>query len=320
MRDFDPNRIASEWHSGQGSALYAYASTDRIPTERFKDRLVSEIERAMEHADDEGLDELEYLLMHVEESHPDLYPNDEMHEEVVYEMESPDAAGRNNVKKWVDVEQVDEGDKKCPCGRPGCDCDECNECGGLKSEGTCECSMVEADREPSTYDHDDKEMSLDAKRSAAAEKSRRDAKKSRYDQVDIDEADIGGWLKKAAGKVKDIAMTDVGGPEGVLGKSDRAQKHGKAKGGESDAFRAWKEKRAQRGESVLHATIDKIVREMKLSVAGRSHFDFGGGSEVDPDDVAHFLLTKKDVEEPKSGVKKSKGRDRKPKQKSKKVG
>ncbi len=84
MRDFDPNRIASEWHSGQGSALYAYASTDRIPTEEFKDRLVSEIEHSMARADDEGLDELEYLLMHVEEQHPDRFPDSEMHEEDMY--------------------------------------------------------------------------------------------------------------------------------------------------------------------------------------------------------------------------------------------
>jgi hypothetical protein len=110
MKDFDPNRIASEWHSGQGSALYAYASTDRIPTEEFKDRLVGEIERCMTHADDEGLDDLEYLLMHVEEQHPDRFPGSEMHED-----DSSDDA-------------------------------KCEGCGGMKTEGTCECSMIESKR------------------------------------------------------------------------------------------------------------------------------------------------------------------------------
>lgn len=183
MRDFDPNRIASEWHSGQGSALYAYASTDRIPTEDFKARLVSEIERSMVHADNEGLDDLEYLLMHVEEQHPDQFPDSEMHEDDV------DAADLDDKSQWVR-----EGDMKC------------ESCGGMKNEGTCECSMSES-----------------------------------------------------------VKMTL------------------------SDAIR-------------------QIVNEMKLGVAGRGSFDFGGGSEVDSDDVAHFLLSKNDKEnvpEPaKSGVKK----------------
>lgn len=215
MRDFDPLRIASEWHSGQGSALYAYMSTDRIPTEDFKDRLVSEIERAMAHADDDGLDELEYLLMHVEDSHPDLYPNDEMHEEVVYESETEpsDVDGKD---QWYDATSekenpaMKEGDSKCEA------------CGGMKTEGTCECSMAESAK-----------MTL------------------------------------------------------------------------SDAIR-------------------QIVSEMKLSVAGRAPFHFGAGSEVDEDDVGHFLLSKKKKEIPepaKSGVKeKSSGVPKvKPKRKSKKA-
>ncbi len=133
MRDFDPNRIASEWHSGQGSALYSYASTDRIPTEEFKERLVSEIERSMVHADDEGLDDLEYLLMHVEEQHPDQYPGSEMHEE-----DSSDAADMDDKGQWYDASSekenpaMKEGDAKC------------ENCGGMKVEGMCECMMGES--------------------------------------------------------------------------------------------------------------------------------------------------------------------------------
>ena len=182
MRDFDPNRIASEWHSGQGSALYSYASTDRIPTEEFKERLVSEIERSMAHANDEGLDDLEYLLMHVEEQHPDQFPGSEMH----------------------------EGDAQC------------ESCGTMKTEGVCECTMGES------------------------------------------------------------------------------------------------------AKMTLSAAIQQIVYEMKLGVAGRNHFSFGGASEIEDDDVAMFLLSKKksDSEVPASGVKeKSKGVPKaKPRRKSKKAG
>ncbi len=231
MRDFDPHRIASEWHSGQGSALYAYMSTDRIPTEDFKDRLVTEIERAMAHADDDGLDELEYLLMHVEESHPDQYPNDEMHESI--------AVG---------------DDEECECGR-------------MKSEG-CGCAMAESE--------------------------------------DLDEIEL-GWLKQAASKVKDIAMTDVGGPEGFLSPSDRASKHGKTdKGGESEEYAAWKQQHAnKKTESVLRQAIARIISEMKLGISARFPFHFGGATEVDADSVDHFLLSKdkKSPEAPESGVK-----------------
>jgi hypothetical protein len=222
MRDFDPHRIASEWHSGQGSALYAYASTDRIPTETFKDRLVWEIEQSMAQADDNSLDELELLLMHVEEQHPDRFPGDEMHE----------------------IDGM------------------CEACGGMTSEGTCECAMAEAEREPSTYDYDDREMSIDQKRSAAAERGRQGARKSPYDDPE--------WKPTA--------------------------------------------------ESTLRAAVQNIISEMKLSVAGPNPFGFGAAEELDDDDIAHFLLSKKDVNKdvpapPKSGVKAKKA-----KKKSKKVG
>ena len=206
MRDFDPNRIASEWHSGQGSALYSYASTVRIPTEDFKSRLVSEIERSMAHADDEGLDDLEYLLMHVEEQHPDQFPGSEMHEDDV------DAADMDDKGQWYDAssEEIHEGDAKC------------ESCGTMKVEGVCECAMGES------------------------------------------------------------------------------------------------------AKMTLSAAIRQIVSEMKLGVAGRNHFSFGGASEVEDEDVAHFLLSKKktDSEAPASGVKeKAKGVPKvKPSRKSKKAG
>lgn len=275
MRDFDPHRIASEWHSGQGSALYAYASTDRIPTETFKDRLVHEIERAMAHADDEQLDELEYLLMHVEESHPDLYPEDEMHEQVVYE--GSDVADEDDKGQWYDS----TSEKENPAMKEADT--TCEVCGGMKTEGTCECSMTESE---SGYE----------------------------DDGDLSENDFAAWLKKTASKVKDVAMTDVGGPEGFLAPSEKTQRHGKAsKGGESDDFRAWKEKQ-RKSESLFRQAVFQIVREMKLGVAGINPFGFGGGSEVDDKDVAHFLLKKKDdtskepekKEKAKSAQKKSK--------------
>ncbi len=279
MSEFDPRRIASEWHSGQGSALYAYASTDRIPTEDFKDRLVQEIEHSMAGADDRGLDELEYLLMHVEDQHPDRYPGSEMHEawgtvdkdgnETEF---SDDDADIRDLYVDDDVSNartmnISHEDRVRGIGASVWEGDgaACNECGGMKVEGVCECSMTESE--------------------------------------ELDEVEL-GWLRAAADKVKGLAMTDVGGPEGFLSPSDKAQRNGTPSSGkESSEFAAWKAKRRS-NESLLRSAVLSILDEMKLSVAGRQHFNFGGGEEVNPDDVAHFLLSKNDVPKPEeSGVK-----------------
>lgn len=346
----DPNRIAAEWSSGKGSAMYAYAVTDTIPTEEFKDQLVQEIESTMAGADDRGLDELELLLMHVEEQHPDRFPGSEMHETDEYLHDSGDWRAQANAelaKQGLRLGSLGKGEpgwyvtvvvdgeplKVWATDEPEDDLDEgdglCSECGGMKSEGVCECTMSESDREPSTYDYDDREMSIDQKRSAAAEKSRRDARKSPYDNPswrsteDLDEVEL-GWLRAAADKVKDVALTDIGGPEGFLSPADKATAHGKPRGkdAESDEFRSWKSKRAK-NESPLRGLVLAILDEMKLSVAGRGHFDFGGGEEVSPDDVATFLLSKKPEPAPSapaSGVRPKKAKAKpKLKRKSKKT-
>lgn len=316
MRDFDPLRIASEWHSGQGSALYAYASTDRIPTEQAKDRLVSEIERAMAAADDEQLDELEYLLMHVEESHPDQYPGSEMHE-----ADDEESATKDDDSDWKPGKFLPKSEKKVQWEGDGMTCESC---GGMTSEGSCDCSMAEGD-EPSTYDYDGSGMSLDAKRSAAAERGRKDARPyvdyNKKPTEDLDEVEL-DWPKQAASKVKDVAMMDVGGPKGVLTPAERASQHGKPNGKESDPYKVWKQKRsARKAESVLRQAIASILGEMKLSVAGRNHFDFGGAEEMNVDDVAHMLLGKKDSapEAPKSGVRAKEAKPKASKRKSKKT-
>lgn len=348
MRDFDPHRIASQWHSGQGSALYAYASSDRIPTETFKDRLVWEIERSMAGADDEGLDELEWLLMHVEDQHPDQFPGDEMHETDEYLHDPGDWRAQANVELakqglrlgslgkgepgWYVTVMVDgEPLNVWATDEPEDGLDEgdglCSECGGMKSEGVCECTMFESEREPSTYDYDDREMSIDQKRSATAEKSRRDARKSPYDNPnwrsteDLDEVEL-GWLRAAADKVKDVALTDVEGPEGFLSPAGKATAHGKPKAAPGDDFKAWQKKRAMRNESTLRDAVRSIVAEMKLSVAGPNPFGFGGAEEMDDEDIAHFVLSKKDASKdvpapPKSGVK---AKAKPTKRKSKKAG
>jgi hypothetical protein len=59
----------------------------------------------------------------------------------------------------------------------------CEEC-GMREIHALDCSMTEAQREPSSYDHDGVEMGLDAKRSQAAGKARSDARKSPYDKDD----------------------------------------------------------------------------------------------------------------------------------------
>ena len=173
MRDFDPHHIASQWHSGQGSALYAYASTDRIPTDDFKDRLVWEIEKSMAHADDQGLDELEYLLMHVEEQHPDQYPDSNMHEawghvdpgtgEEVWS-DDDDADIRDLYLSPEAFNDSPKGDICKVCGSVGCDCitakpkakkEEdafCEVCGG--NEGVCECTMNEVEPRIARANHE----------------------------------------------------------------------------------------------------------------------------------------------------------------------
>jgi hypothetical protein len=166
MREFDPYRIASEWHSGQGSVLYAYSSSGRIPTEDFKDRLVNEIERWMGRADDEQLDELEYLLMHVEETQPEHVSD--MHEIADLDDANPGSwedqvnaelskqglrladsgAGESGwyvivlvddepVKVWATDEPLDQLDE--------IQSEMCEECGGMKVEGVCECFMNEGE-------------------------------------------------------------------------------------------------------------------------------------------------------------------------------
>jgi hypothetical protein len=45
-RDFDPIRVASEWHSGQMSALYSYCSTGKIHSLSHRVELLDEIEIA----------------------------------------------------------------------------------------------------------------------------------------------------------------------------------------------------------------------------------------------------------------------------------
>jgi hypothetical protein len=63
---------------------------------------------------------------------------------------------------------------------------------------------------------------------------------------ELDETD--GWFDNLMSKIKKLAMTDVGGPEGFLSPSDKAARHGKTKSGPSDDFRKWQEKRNKKQE------------------------------------------------------------------------
>jgi hypothetical protein len=69
-RDFDPFLVASEWHNGQWSALYSYASTGQVHGEDHKEALLSEIDSCLESnvviGDDEDLAELELLRYTIE--------------------------------------------------------------------------------------------------------------------------------------------------------------------------------------------------------------------------------------------------------------
>lgn len=49
-RMFDTFRTASEWHSGQWSALYSYSSTGEIHGEDHKDDLLREIDSCLSRA------------------------------------------------------------------------------------------------------------------------------------------------------------------------------------------------------------------------------------------------------------------------------
>jgi hypothetical protein len=50
MSDFyyNPIKTASEWHGGQGSALYSYSSTGKIWGEEHQTNLLVEIERELD--------------------------------------------------------------------------------------------------------------------------------------------------------------------------------------------------------------------------------------------------------------------------------
>jgi hypothetical protein len=300
--NFSPNRIAAKWSSGKESKMYQYAVTDTIPTEEFKNQLVHEIESTMAGVDEHGRDELELLLMHTEEQHPDQYPGSEIHETDEYLHDPSDWRAQANAslaKQGLRLASISKGESGWyvsvmidgePCkvwatDEPENDLDEgvglCSECGGMKSEGTCECTMFESE--------------------------------------ELDEIEL-GWLRAAADKMKDVALTDIGGPEGFLSPTNKATTNGKP----SNKFRTSNTKRTQKtkqikNESPLRDIVLAILDEMKLSVASRGHFDFGGGEEMSPDDVASFLLSKKPESAPASGVRKKEKIKSNIKKKSKKT-
>lgn len=55
-------------------------------------------------------------------------------------------------------------------------------------------------------------------------------------------------------------------------------------------------------ESTLAWLIREIIAEMKLGVAGRGYFDFGGADERADDEVASFLLSKKSKEDEEKAI------------------
>jgi len=277
LRDFDPHRIASEWHSGQGSALYAYSSTDRIPTEEFKERLVSEIEHSMAGANDDGLDELEYLLMHVEEQHPDQFPDSSMRE-------AWGTVNKRGEEQWSDDDDADirdlylspEAFNDSPRGaplkddmivaRPKAKREEdafCEICGG--NEGVCECAMTEED-EPSSEDF---------KKYSAAVRRGQIANKTNFSLDNPPSAASFRTMGKAG-------PTDKPPPKWVHPDHRRVKESVQ--------------------ESSLRLVISRILGEMKLSVAGGGHFNWDAKdepSDSDDDELATFLLKKKkDESEP----------------------
>lgn len=56
----DPVHIASEWHNGQWSALYSYASTGMIHSEEHRLDALWEVERELERFECMGAEEMEY--------------------------------------------------------------------------------------------------------------------------------------------------------------------------------------------------------------------------------------------------------------------
>lgn len=314
MRDFDPHRIASEWHSGQGSALYAYASTDRIPTEEFKNRLVWEIEKSMAHADDEGLDELEYLLMHVEEQHPDRYLGSEMHEgdddigndeDICYGcgkkdghegpcMPKPEDEDEVNEawatvdpvtgdEIWNDVDDVEirdlylspeafndspHGEVCKVCGSIGCGCIAAKPKPKREEDAFCEVCG-------GTEGQCECVMNEVEPRILRHESSLKDAVLRIMAEVADDEDDGN-------------KCPECGGPPG---KHDRGCPN--------------------MDESVspeLRRAVSAVVKEMKLGIASRGHFDFGQPDDPEDDFVTNFLMAKKEKDkeaEAKASDKKS---------------
>ncbi len=121
------------------------------------------------------------------------------------------------------------------------------------------------------------------------------------------EGDSESWLDHIVSKAKKLALTDVGGPEGVLTPIDRVAQNSTPKTRRGDDFKKWKSKQ-HANEVLLRSIVHNTLREMKLGVAGGGHFDFSQkDNDDDDDDVTSFLLSKKKEDEApspeKSGTK-----------------
>lgn len=62
---------------------------------------------------------------------------------------------------------------------------------------------------------------------------------------EIEEAD-GGWFDNVLSKAKEVAMTDIGGPEGFLSPADRVSRNVRPKKGPSSDFLKWQEQQKKK--------------------------------------------------------------------------
>lgn len=276
MRDFDPFKVASEWHSGQGSALYSFSSTGAVHDQEHKDRLETEIEQALVQAkksksfSSEDLEELEMLLYHVKDE-PLSEGNGSNLRNALGEISVTSESDSESYVEWDDIDElwyVMKGDKAIGSWSDKESAYEqlnreknVNE---SQTEACNECGMSEGHSDSCSHNSDDKDDYSDDNEDALSKRLHWN-EVSDYDGLPLNESSMFNRFNTLVGHR----------PDGTFDNRNSES-------------------------SKLRAIVKKNVIEMKLSIAGPA---FGGAQIEDPDDEEQdrkVTAAKKKVPAPKS--------------------